>query len=114
MLYIFTYVVYIIHTCAYARLREKIKVNFQIQIVGKVEIWMICAFLSSVNSSSVHLFHIIGAYILVSWMYLSIMLRFCDTPWRVVAEIQEWGLLMNKKDGFGEREFTYISKTAHP
>lgn len=43
-------------------LQEKIKVNFQIQIVGKVEIWVIWAF--SLNSSSVHLFHII-AYILV-------------------------------------------------
>lgn len=55
----------IVHTCAYAILRENIKVNFQIQIVGKVEIWMICAFLFFINSSSVHLFHIIGAYGLV-------------------------------------------------
>lgn len=27
-------------------LREKIEVNFQSQIVGKVEIWVICVFIS--------------------------------------------------------------------
>lgn len=45
------------------KLQKNIKVNFQIQIVGKVEIWVIWAF--SLDSSSMHIFHIIGAYILV-------------------------------------------------
>lgn len=42
------------------------------------------------------------------------MLHFCDTPSEVVAEIQEWGLFVNKEDDFREGEFTYNSKTTHP
>lgn len=66
-------------------LHEKIKVNFQ--VVGKAEIWVICAF--SLDSSSVHLSYNRSIYIsAVSFQYAS----YCDTPWKVVAEIQEWGL----------------------